>query len=136
VGHEVFNVSINSAGTTIYFFWYFAVGMELTEYLPRRLEFWKTLFILNSFIILISMLTLIAVFDGHFAGNGFFGFLWIGYLIFAIIQFLLYPSKALRTVEQTSEANFAQYIAYFLLIIFWPVGIWWIQPKLNKIART
>lgn len=133
--HELFNLVLNSFGLIIYFFWYFAVGLELTEHLPPRVELPRTLFIVNAFVLIISLLILVAVFNGQFSGNGLIGFLWIGYLMYALFQFMFYPSKALRTVEQGTAARFGQYFKYVLLIIFWPIGIWWIQPKLNKIAK-
>lgn len=75
------------------------------------------------------------VFDDEFSSNGFFGFVWVVYLMYAVVQFMFFPSRALKSVEQGSEATFGQYFSYFLLTIFWPIGIWWIQPKLNGIAR-
>jgi peptidoglycan/LPS O-acetylase OafA/YrhL len=132
--HEFFNLGLNSFGFIIYFFWYFAVGLELTEYLPPRIELPRKLFIINAFVLIISILIIVVVFNEQFSSNGLLGFLWIVYLMYAMFQFMFYPSKALRTVEQGEEATFGQYFGYFLLIIFWPIGIWWIQPKLNKIA--
>lgn len=133
---ETFNLVLNSLGLIIYFFWYFAVGLELTEHVPPRVELSRTLFIVNAFVLIISMLIIVAVFTGHFSSNGLLGFLWIAYLMYAMFQFMFYPSKALRTVEQGKEATFGQYFKYVLLTIFWPIGIWWIQPKLNRIVNS
>ncbi|MBV6645062.1 MAG: hypothetical protein KI790_06420 [Cyclobacteriaceae bacterium] len=129
----LFNLALNAFGLIIYFFWYFAVGLELTEHLPRRVELPRTLFIVNSFVLIVSLLIIVAVYDGYFSTNGLLGFIWIVYLMYAMLQFMFYPSKALRTVEQGTEATFGQYLKYVLLTIFWPIGIWWIQPKLNRI---
>ena len=134
--HELFNLALNSFGLIIYFFWYFAVGLELTEHLPPRVELPRTLFIVNAFVLIISMVIIVAVFNGQFSGNGLLGFLWIAYLMYAMLQFMFYPGKALRTVEQGTEATFGQYFKYVLQMIFWPIGIWWIQPKLNKVITA
>jgi len=134
--HELFNLALNSFGLVTYFFWYFAVGLELTELLPPRVELPKTLFIINAFVLITSMLIIVAVFNGQFSSNGLLGFLWIIYLMFAMFQFMFYPSKALRSVELGTEATLGQYFGYFLLTIFWPIGIWWIQPKMNKIELS
>lgn len=135
VDHESFNMAINTFGVIIYFLWYFAVGLELTEHLPPKIELGRTMFIINAFVLTLSMLILIIVFDGEFSSNGFFGFVWVVYLMYAVVQFMFFPSRALKSVEQGSEATFGQYFRYFLLTIFWPIGIWWIQPKLNRIGR-
>ena len=67
--NELSNLVLNSFGLIIYFFWYFAVGLELTEHLPKRVEFPRTLFIMNAFVLIISMLIIVAVFDGQFSSN-------------------------------------------------------------------
>jgi hypothetical protein len=131
--NEIFNFILNSIGLIIYFFWYFAVGLELTENLPVRVELNRTLFIVNAFFLIFSLLIIITVYDGSFSSNGALDFFWVVYFMFAIFQFMFFPSKALRSVELKTEATFGQYFGYFFLTIFWPFGIWWIQPKLNNI---
>jgi len=61
--NELFNLVLNSFGLIIYFFWYFAVGLELTEHLPKRVELPRTLFIVNAFVLIISVLLLESLFD-------------------------------------------------------------------------
>ena len=133
VGQDFFNLAINTFGVIIYFLWYFAVGLELTEHLPPRIELGRPMFIINAFVLTLSMLILIIVFNGEFSSNGFFGFVWVIYLMYAIVQFIFFPARALKSVEQQAEVGFDQYFGYFLLMLFWPIGIWWIQSKLNKI---
>jgi len=127
------NLVVNSFGIVLYFLWYFIIGLELTEHLPPRVELSRTMFIINAFVLMISMAIIIGVFGGHFSSNGLLGFAWIAYIMYAMFQFMFYPSKVLKSVELGTEASLGQYIRYFFLIFFWPVGIWWIQPKLNKI---
>ncbi|MEO9853193.1 MAG: hypothetical protein ABJH72_04390 [Reichenbachiella sp.] len=134
--HDLFNLALNTFGLILYFFWYFVVGLELTEHLPPRVELSRTLFIVNAFVLVFSIIIIVIAFDGHFSSNGFVGFLWVAYMMYAMFQFMFYPSKALRTIELKSEATIGQYFSYFLLIIFWPIGIWWIQPKLNEIETA
>ncbi len=131
--HDLFNLSINLVGSILFFLWHVAIGLELTEHLPPKEDPLTTLFIINTFVIIISMIVIIVFFDGYYSSNGLLGFLWVAYLIFALIQFFIYLSKALYTLEKENAASFEQYVGYFLLFAFWPIGIWWIQPKLNKI---
>ena len=135
VGNDSFNLAINTVGMIIYFLWYFVIGVELTKHLPPRLELGRTMFIINALVLMLSMVILIIVFDGEFSSNGFFGFAWVVYLVYAVVQFIFFPARALKSVEQQAEIGFDQYVGYFLLIFFWPFGIWWIQPKLNRIGR-
>jgi hypothetical protein len=76
------------------------------------------------------------VFDGEFSTNGLIGFIWIIYLFYAFFQFMFFPGKALKSIELGTKARIGEYFGYFLLTIFWPIGIWIIQPKLNKIKAA
>lgn len=44
-----------------------------------------------------------------------------------------YISKSLKTVELGKEAQFSEYISTLFLLWFVPLGIWFIQPRINKI---
>ncbi len=136
VGYELLSTILNLIGVLLYMIWYFAVGLELSEHLPRKVELPRTLFIVNGFVLTLSIVILIMIFDGSFESNGLLGFIWITYMMYAMFQFFFYPGKALRSVELKEEAKIGEYLGYFFLMIFWPIGIWWIQPKLNKIEAS
>jgi len=133
VDHDLFNMAFNLSGILLYLTWYFIIGLELSEYLPKKIELPTTMFVINGFVLVLSIVVLIMFFDGSFSSNGIIGFLWVVYLMYATVQFFFYPSKILKSIELTKEARFGDYIGYVLLMIFWPIGIWWIQPKLNKL---
>jgi hypothetical protein len=46
---------------------------------------------------------------------------------------LYFISKSLRTIELKRSVTFSEYVGEFLLIWFFPIGIWIIQPRVNKI---
>ena len=125
---------INGLGSLIYFLWYFFVGIELTLLLPPRAALPKPVFIFNAFLLLILYATVIIYFNGHFSSNSWVGFLMGLYFLYAIIQFSSFPWKVLKTIEMGFEASFSQYFKYTILMIFWPIGIWWVQPRINAIA--
>ena len=136
VGYDLFNTLLNLTGVLLYLIWYFAIGLELTEYLPRKVELPKTLFVINGFILILSTVILTMFFDGSFQANGLLGFILAIYTFYAVFQFFFYPGKALKSIELNTEAKIGEYFGYFLLMVFWPIGIWWIQPKLNKINAS
>lgn len=123
-GHELLTLMINVLGVTVYYVWYFAVGLELSEQVPKKVGLPKTFFIINGFVVVLSFLALVGFFDGQYQSTGLLGFLWVAYLLYAICQFHLYPGKALKSVEMNKEARIGDYFGYFLLMIFWPIGIW------------
>jgi len=47
---------------------------------------------------------------------------------------IYFTSKILKTIELNEKVKFRQFISYFLLMLFYPIGIWFIQPKLNLLV--
>jgi len=56
--------------------------------------------------------------------------------IFCIIYILYFIAKTLKSVELQREAHFSDYIGEFFLMWCFPIGIWFIQPRINKIVQT
>lgn len=134
-GFELLNAILNLIGVLLYMIWYFAIGLELSENLPKKVELPKTMFIINGFVVITSFVILIMFFGGSFESNGLLGFIWVVYLMYAVFQFFFYPAKALKSIELNKEAGFGDYILDVIFMLFWPIGIWWVQPRLNKIAE-
>jgi hypothetical protein len=44
-----------------------------------------------------------------------------------------FASKSLKAVELQRTVTFRDYVADFFLFWFFPIGVWFIQPKINKI---
>jgi hypothetical protein len=55
--------------------------------------------------------------------------------IFCIFYCLYFVAKTLRTIELQRECSFSDFAGEFFLIWFYPIGIWIIQPRINKIAE-
>ena len=56
------------------------------------------------------------------------------YSWFAIFYSLYFVSKVIATFEQHRRVHLADYIGYFFLLWFLPIGVWVIQPKVNKLV--
>jgi hypothetical protein len=50
----------------------------------------------------------------------------------AFLQIIDHVAILIRTNEQKELDSYKQR-AEFLLLFFWPVGIWFLQPRINKI---
>ena len=48
-----------------------------------------------------------------------------------IISFFLYVLHELQ-----KEATFNDFVGEFFLIWFYPIGIWFVQPEINKVHET
>lgn len=54
-------------------------------------------------------------------------------MAWALWYVFYFMAKALKSVETQSEVSFTDCIGDFMLLIFLPIGIWFIQPRINKI---
>lgn len=56
-------------------------------------------------------------------------------LIFSAFYLLYFVAKVLKTIERRTEVTFSAFVADFLLLFIYPIGIWFIQPKVNEFAE-
>jgi hypothetical protein len=57
------------------------------------------------------------------------------FAMFCILYCLYFTAKTLRTVELQRKVHSSDYIGEFFLIMFFPIGVWFIQPRINKILQ-
>jgi bacteriorhodopsin len=55
--------------------------------------------------------------------------------MFYIFYTLYFAAKTVKTVELQREVTFSDFAGEFFLIWFYPVGVWIIQPKVNKMIE-
>lgn len=58
------------------------------------------------------------------------------YLVFAMVQTIILACKTLTKLEYRREVSFGDYFNNLLLMFFFFVGIWFIQPKVNRLIAT
>ena len=57
------------------------------------------------------------------------------FAMFCIFYSLYFVSKTFKTVELQREVKFGDFAVEFFMIWFYPVGIWIVQPKINKMVE-
>lgn len=112
------------------------IGVGLFKYLPQNITFNKKLFIVNGVISTISISILVSIsnqgsyeFEGYFKIIGF-------YLFYAFLSTCLNSVRIIKSIELDKKVKKRECIIDFLLIIFLPLGIWIIQPRVNKIVSN
>lgn len=58
------------------------------------------------------------------------------YTVYSLTSFVwiaTFTAKTLKANETNEEIDINDYFGDIFLIIFWPIGVWIIQPRLNKI---
>lgn len=51
----------------------------------------------------------------------------------AFFKFIQFPSRTINSIELKREAGLWEYVADSFQILCWPLCIWWIQPRINRI---
>ena len=46
---------------------------------------------------------------------------------------MYWAAKSVKTVEMRKEVTFNDFAGEFFLIWFYPIGVWILQPKVNKL---
>ncbi len=133
---------------TISFAWFWSVAIGLQGKIPldvkMKVKKFKIFFFSPFVYFLIFMVFFYIGSNNLFNINQDATFRSIG-LIFAIVlplhlfsmfcmlYILYFTAKTIKTVELQKEVKFADFVGEFFLIWFYPIGIWIIQPKLNKL---
>ena len=123
--------------------WFYALGTNLHKKLPATVTMNLTRFKIFLFIPVVYMLFFLVFFSGMFSifaksvesNISIFAVIFPLYLLsmFCIFYCLYFIAKALKTVEWQKPVTFSDFAREFFLILFFPLGVWIIQPRINKL---
>lgn len=136
----------------VFLCWMLAISIQFQKKLPPELQMktiWLKIVMIPTIICGIFFLFfplsffMSDLFETSFfkTFGDFFGILYIALIVFYAsylpVLFALYgvffTAKTYRTVQLQRETVIKEYIGDFFLILFFPIGIWILQPKINKI---
>lgn len=127
----------------LFFGWFYTVGTNLHKKLPasapmnlKRFKIFLSIPVIYISIICIGMFGIfssLSVFNGR-PNPAIFALIVPIHLfsMFCIFYCLYFNAKALKSVEMQAPATFSDYAGEFFLIWFFPIGVWFIQPRINK----
>jgi len=137
---------------SVYFGWLWSIGIGLQSKMPENVKMKIRKFKILFFIPFIYIITI-----SLFIGGGMLGFnigdnisepnrilfgLGIGIFVllhlfsmFCIFYLLYFVSKTIKSVELQREVEFGDYALEFFLMWFYIIGIWIIQPRINKLIE-
>lgn len=127
---------------SLFFGWFYALGTNLHEKLPATATMNLTRFKIFLSIPVVYMLLISVFMLGMFFSSSSDGpnpaiFALIVPLhlfsMFCIFYCLYFNAKALKTVEWQKPVTFSDFAGEFFLIWFFPIGVWIIQPRINKL---
>lgn len=136
----------------VFFGWFWSVAIGLQKKVPENVsmkvkKFKVFFFIPLIYMIIILLLVLSVSQSGLLDSNSAPNFANIGvffavifpihfFAMFCIFYSLYFVAKTFKTVELQREVTFGDFAGEFFMIWFFPIGIWIIQPKINKMVEV
>ena len=130
----------------LFFGWFYSLGTHLFQRLPATAKMNLTKFKIFLFIPAVYMILLLVFMFGLFSNISsggqpnpiIFAFIIPLHLfsMFCIFYCLYFNAKALKTVELQKPVTFSDFAGEFFLIWFFPIGIWIVQPRINRLFDT
>lgn len=125
----------------VFFSWLWTLGNQLCKKLPApvkskmKIKIFRTLLIIPFIYILTTTLLLQYTFNLEDYPMLIPAFLFPVHILmlFSLFYCFWFVSKCLNLVEMKKEITIKDYIGDFFLIWFFPLGIWIIQPRINKL---
>jgi hypothetical protein len=127
----------------LFFAWFYSLGTNLFKKLPETARMSLTRFKLFMFIPVAYILVILLFMYGNFLNiasggqpnPGIFALIIPVHLfsMFCLFYCLYFIAKALKTVEWQKPVTFGDYAGEFFLLWFFPVGVWILQPRINRL---
>jgi hypothetical protein len=143
--HKVIPV-ITLISNLIYWCWIWSIVSRLKDKIPDEVELNPDFF--NLFFILSLVFSFFfAGFNMIFLGNPGKGYFHpgIGFLLYLLPLYLFsifcncyciyFASKILKVAQLQKYAKFYDFAGDFFLLLFYPLGVWFIQPKIINVFK-
>lgn len=130
----------------VFFGWFWSIAIGLQKNIPDEIEMkvkrFKALFIIPLVYTIAFMMLIGGLFSGMFT-YGFSNSTWFLVIIlplhlfsiFCIFHTIYFVAKTIRTAELQRVVTFGDFAGEFFLLWFYIIGIWIIQPKVNRLNR-
>ena len=139
----------------IQYIWFWSMAMGLQKKLPPGMTM-KTGLFKAFFIIPIVYGALYLLFIVSFLGNienlenlenledfESIGFMILGFMFFLGLSLFVtfctfyqfwFIAKTIKSAELQRDAKFSEFVGEFFLVWFYPIGVWILQPTINKLV--
>ncbi|RYU83847.1 hypothetical protein [Hymenobacter persicinus] len=135
VGAELIGSLISAVAYCLYFIWFAFLGTALFPLLPRGAYYNLSWFIVDIILSALAFSALVILTDDRsFHGEGPMALVML-YAFFALLHGPWFLAVSLVSIEKQHDPEFGFYFGTLLCFLFWPVGVWFIQPRLNKVWK-
>lgn len=130
---------------SIFFGWFWSIGVGLHKFLPEyhnlKIKKFKIFFFIPLIYITLLMVSMmyLGIFSEFPPPDDMIGISLVLivplhlFSIFCMFYMLYFCSKTIKSIELNREVDFSDYAGEFFLLWFYIIGIWILQPKINKI---
>lgn len=134
----------------IFFVWFWSVAVGLQKKVPENITMkvkkFKIFFFIPLAYMLFIMIFMVFTMNGLVNGGSepnvglvvsMFAIIVPLHLfsMFCIFYSMYFVAKTFKTVELQQEVQFSDFAGEFFMIWFYPIGIWILQPKINKMIE-
>jgi hypothetical protein len=134
----------------VFFGWFWSIAIGLQKKVPENVTMKVTKFKIFFFTPFVYTLLFLFVFNvlmdellsfetepniGLIGGLFAIVFPLHLFSMFCMFYILYFVAKTFKTVELQREVSFSDFAGEFFLIWFYPIGIWIVQPKINKMIE-
>ncbi|MEZ5105255.1 MAG: hypothetical protein R2757_21445 [Draconibacterium sp.] len=127
------------------FGWFWSIAIGLKERIPygikMKIKKFKIFLLIPMIYVPIVFNLFDLVFDNLEKSNGLmmgisFAIIFPLHIlsIFGFLYSFYYVAKTYKTVELQKEVSFSDFAGDFFLLLFFPIGVWIIQPNINKMV--
>lgn len=118
--------------------WFWSLGSFLTSIVNPSIRLRMRFFRFSLLFPLIYLPGFIAVFDSMTTSPGLFLIIFPlhAFATYCMFYLLYFVSKSLALAERNQPVSFYDYSGSFFLLWFFPIGIWIVQPRINRLYDT
>jgi len=127
------SILLRIVGLFIYFLWILFLGISLNKRKEGSFKLNKLLFVLAITFCIIGYSKLNIEVICHYSSSNLLDFLIAILTFWGVIYTFYSVSKVYKSVVLERDVNFSECILEAFLIAFFPIGIWFIQPRINII---
>jgi len=125
----------------VFFGWFWSVAIGLQRVIPDKIKLKVNRFKIFLLIPIVYMIFFLGFFMTSFTSGGpnpgIFAVILPIHLfsMFCIFYSLYFVAKTFKTAELQRKVTFSDFAGEFFMIWFYPIGIWIVQPKINKMIK-
>ncbi len=134
---QVFKLLFGILGVVYIFVWILSIGLAMNNIQEDKFKSSKVLLVSCSIICILGYTQLHLEDFEHFriVIPASIKFLTTFLTFFSLMYILRTVSKSIISFEKGGEAIFMDYLLIAIVLFAMPIGVWIIQPKLNKIYQ-